>query len=106
MTPPVPESASPPPSHKGALYVNGILWSLLLVGALVLAATWGSYAALIPLLGVFVVASGGLVLNLVLFLLKVAIGRFRQAARYGIGCLLLAVVVLWWWSEFHDIPIH
>ncbi|MGI4739863.1 MAG: hypothetical protein ACRYG7_32240 [Janthinobacterium lividum] len=102
---PASEPASPSRSNVGATYLNGVIWGIIVVGALAVAGTLGSPTALVPLLVVFLVASLGLVANLGLFLWKLATGRFHQAIGYGSGFMLLAVVVFGLLEAFYNVPI-
>ena len=102
---PEPKRTPSAPANLSAKSLNSITWSFLVVGALAGAATSGSYAALGPLLVVFVIASLGAGVSLVLFVWKVATGRFKQAFHYGIGFVPLALIILWFWIEFHDMHL-
>jgi hypothetical protein len=78
---PVPDA--PIRVHIGAKRLNGTVWGLLLLAALAVAVTSGSYAALIPLMFLLPITGVGLVANLVFFFCKMATGRFRQALATG-----------------------
>ncbi|GAB3824377.1 hypothetical protein [Hymenobacter jeollabukensis] len=77
--------------HAGAWRLNGVVWGLLLVDGLAVAATSGSYATLGPLMILLPLAGIGLAANLMLFCWKLVTRRFRQALGYGIGFMLLTV---------------
>ena len=92
---PTSAPGSPSQTYAGAVRLNGIVWGLLLVDGLAVAATSGSYAALVPLMVLLPVTGIGLGANLVLFCWKLVTGRFRQALGYGVGFGLLAVFFVW-----------
>lgn len=87
---PVPDA--PIRAHIGAKRLNGTVWGLLLLAALGVVVTSGSYAALIPLMFLLPLTGVGLVVDLVFFCWKMATGRFLQALGYGLGFVLLAVL--------------
>ena len=82
-------------THTGAKRLNGIVWGLLLLTGLAVAATSGSYAALLPLMALLLLSGAGVAANLALLCWKTATGRFRQALGYGLGFVLLTVFFFW-----------
>jgi len=100
--PQTPISNAPFRTHAGAKRLNGIAWGLLLLAALAVCVTWGSYAVLVPLTLLLPLTGLGLGANLVLFCWKVATGRFRQALGYGLGVVPLAVFFLGVYLFLHN----
>ncbi|MDO7877304.1 hypothetical protein Q5H93_21345 [Hymenobacter sp. ASUV-10] len=95
------ETSASSHSYAGALRLNGIVWGLLVFCVLMMAATWGSYDALMPLMGVIYVSGAGMVVNGVMLLWKLVTGHFRQAATYGLGLLPLAGIFTWICHNVH-----
>lgn len=92
----------PEPSHRGAVWLNGITWAIMAICFLTVLGSRG-YDALLPLLIIFLVAGVGAIANLLMCLWCYATDRGPQVGPYLIGFLPLALIAWWLAGAFGHI---